>query len=149
MSPKGATSPIESEADSDGHVGPVGREVRDDLLIDALARGATNVEAADRARVSTRTVTRRLENDAFAARVRQRRHELWDQASGATADHLTEAIATIVDVMREGDAGQRLRAATALLQLAETRHHETVLEDLRAVTARLEQLENEPEEPVL
>jgi hypothetical protein len=96
-----------------------GRRNVDDLLAAALASGATYREAAKAAHVSERTVRRRMDDEAFRGRVADERAELVRRASRQATGALTEAITTMVTLMRAAKGENvRLAAARSLLSFA-------------------------------
>jgi hypothetical protein len=93
-----------------------GRRNVDDLLATALAGGATYREAAKAAHVSERTVRRRMEDEAFRGRVADERAELVRHAARLASGALTEAVTTLVALMRDAQGENvRLAAARSLL----------------------------------
>ena len=61
--------------------GRMRQESSDAILVERLSRGATQVDAALDAGVTTRTVRRRLADASFVGRVRERRSQLFDEAT--------------------------------------------------------------------
>lgn len=88
---------------------------RDDLLIAALARGATQARAAQESGCSERTVRRRLEDENFRARVQAAREEPLQRATGALAAGAPSAVNTLLKLMTSAkNESVRLGAAKAL-----------------------------------
>jgi hypothetical protein len=94
-----------------------GRKGNDEALVTALAAGGSASAAAQLAKVSTRTVHRRLQDPAFRARVDEARAEMVSQAVGRLAavgalagDTLHELLASSVP------PATRLGAARAVLE---------------------------------
>lgn len=90
----------------------------DELLMLAILRGESVVDAAEGANVSTATAHRRLREPAFAGELHRRRSELVESsfaklltASGKAADRL----AVLVE---SSDSNVALKAAKSLLELA-------------------------------
>jgi hypothetical protein len=99
-----------------------GRRNVDDLLATALAGGATYREAAKAAHVSERTVRRRMEDEAFRGRVADERAELVRHAARLASGALTEAVTTLVALMRDAQGENvRLAAARSLLSFGTRR----------------------------
>ncbi len=91
----------------------------DPILVEALASGASHQEAADRAKVSLRTVTRRVSDPAFVALI----DELHARSLEGIAANLTASAAAAVETLKEllgpeQPAPVRVRAAQALLSEA-------------------------------
>jgi len=93
-----------------------GRRNVDDLLAAVLASGATYREAAKAAHLSERTVRRRMEDEAFRGRIAAERAELVRRAVRQASGALTEAVTTMVLLMRDAKGENvRLAAARSLL----------------------------------
>jgi AcrR family transcriptional regulator len=92
-----------------------GRSNADWLLVVALANGHTVADAAARARVSERTVYRRLANDEFCLRIDEVRLTMVGEAVGEAAAGAGDAVRTLRDLTKEGSPAIRLRAARDLL----------------------------------
>ncbi len=94
-----------------------GADAQDDLIVAALASGATYPEAAEVARTSARTVRRRMADEDFARRVSTARAE----RVAAVTGRLTEVAFEAVDTLREGLSAPRsvdqIRAAHEILVL--------------------------------
>jgi len=90
----------------------------DGLLIVALAGGATVPEAAARARVSVRTVQRRLDDPAFRQHVSEARGAMIARAVGQLADATTEAARTLRELLDAEAETVKLGAARAILEHA-------------------------------
>ena len=95
-----------------------GRKTVDDLLLTALACGATAEQAARAANVSLRTVRRRLNDPAFAAKLQEMRSDLLQRASGMLTAASLEAVKTLVSLQGTTmPPPVRLGAARAVLEL--------------------------------
>lgn len=119
-----------------------GRSSADSLLIAALASGATQREAADRAGVSERTVRRRLSDPEFCAAVEHARREMVAQAVAHLSGTATEAARTLRALLRARSEHARLGAARAVLDYLR-QHRESVeieqrLRELEAMAAEVE-----------
>ncbi len=106
----------------------------DDLLVEALGKGRTQVQAAAFAGVSERTVRRRLEDPDFAARVRDARAEFTRAAAAQLGGLYEKAIGVLNDSLEDGDGKVRLRAAQVVLKTGpEFRAHGELEERLLAL----------------
>jgi hypothetical protein len=95
------------------------RTSRDALLVVALANGDKQVDAAAKARMSSRTVHRRLQDPMFRQRVRDARDALIGEGSGLAAHYYRAAVETLVELANKGSEPVRLRAATQLIEIGE------------------------------
>ncbi|WP_020473435.1 hypothetical protein [Zavarzinella formosa] len=108
----------------------------DDLLLLALACGASYDAAASKAGTSVTTVKRRLQDPVFRARLRELRGEMFQRATSMLTASAVEAVRTLVDLMKhESPHATRLGAARAVLELG-VRLRETA--ELQDRIARLE-----------
>ena len=87
-----------------------------EVILTALAIGATHAEAAALASVSTKSVQRRLGDPAFAAELARRRAVRLDDVTGRLTGLATTALDVIADLMESGSPVVRLRAAEQALQ---------------------------------
>jgi hypothetical protein len=94
-----------------------GRKSADDLLVLALATGATGDEAAQAAGVSPRTVARRVNDHALMSRVAALRSEMVSRACGRLADAMAAAADVLRRLLASADEGVQIRAARAVLEL--------------------------------
>lgn len=92
----------------------VGRHPADDLLAAALARGMTAEQAAQEANLSSRTVSRRLKDPAFLARVRQVRSEILGATVGFYVASSSKAALVLHDLLEDSDSRVRLAAANSI-----------------------------------
>jgi hypothetical protein len=90
----------------------------DELILDALAAGLSYPEAGARARVTDRTVQRRMKDIAFAAEVSRRRWERVRRLTGSLTNLGDDAVEAIRDSLLSPASAQRLRAAHLALTLA-------------------------------
>lgn len=121
-----------------------GADAQDDLIVAALASGATYPEAAEVARTSARTVRRRMADEDFARRVSTARAE----RVAAVTGRLTEVAFEAVDTLREGLSAPRsvdqIRAAHEILVLGLRYRSDHELEGrLAAVEQQLKAKETE------
>src|SRR5680860_1238028 len=89
---------------------------QDEVLAQALAEGASQVEAGNRAGVSDRTVRRRLREPAFRELVNQKRRDMITEASGRSSAQLNAAVATLTELLSSAEDSVRLRAAQLLIR---------------------------------
>src|SRR5262245_56416408 len=115
------------------------RSRADEALALALASGATVPEAALQARVSVRTVFRRLADPAFRGRIQAHRDRMTDAALGKLTSTLTAAADTLKDLLSTEAPAVRLGAAKALLELGGIRLRESL-----ELAERVAELERAP-----
>ena len=93
------------------------RQNKNLTLIEALARGCSQSDAARQAGVSQRTVSRRLECQDFRRHVETVRSDLLNTASGKLTNALSDAIDTLSELMKvEISPRVRLAAARAVIE---------------------------------
>jgi hypothetical protein len=109
----------------------------DPTLIAALAGGASFRDAARQARVSERTVTRRMADDEFRLQVSHARARMIDRALGLLSHAAAQASGTLWTLLSSSDERVRLAAARSILEIG-PRLREQV--DLEERLARLEGL---------
>ena len=108
----------------------------DELKITALVQGRTHAEAAREARVSERTVRRRLQDPDIAARIQHGRDELTSAAAAKMAELYPRAIQTLGELLDDKAKEIRLRAAQSVLKIGPDFRARTEIEDrLRALEA--------------
>ena len=91
----------------------------DEVLITALACGATAEQAAHKAGVCERTVYRRLDDPTFAAKLKRSRAELVNRTGGVLTAGSLEAVKTLLELQKPGaPPNVRLGAARAILELS-------------------------------
>jgi len=95
-----------------------GRRNADDVLMLALACGATLENAARQAGVSESTVRRRTKDPQFQRKLQTLRADMVQRASGALTAAGTESVRTLLELQKPGVApATRLGAAKATLEL--------------------------------
>ena len=95
-----------------------GRRSADDVLMLALACGATLENAARQAGVSESTVRRRAKDPQFQRKLQALRADMVQRASGALTAAGTESVRTLLDLQRPSvPPATRLGAAKATLEL--------------------------------
>jgi hypothetical protein len=118
-----------------------GRQRADEMLLTALACGATVEAAAQKAGVSRSTANRRLNNPEFRHKLQQTRSDLLRRTCDILSAASLEATKTLVGLLGTGvPPSVQLGAARAILELG-TRLRETV--DLEQRLAALERLHAE------
>lgn len=116
---------------------PSAREAQDEILVEALALGMAYPDAGKLGGVTGRTVSRRMEDPEFRARVSRRRGERVAQVTGALTAMSAEALQVLRDCMAEERPADRLRAAQLVLVMMSRLRHETEIEDRLAAVERL------------
>lgn len=104
---------------------------RDSLMVAALARGATQVEAAKAAGVTARTVRRRMEDPGFVARVKAATDELVRHVDDRLTGLACRAVDTLEELITSTDTppAVKLRAATGILSAQRTWRQSTEHEE--------------------
>ena len=105
------TTAQESEADNR-------RAVADEIIISAIAAGASYSEAADLASVSERTVRRRMSEVAFGAEVARHRSERVNVITGRLAQLSEVALDVLEGALDTESVSLRLKAAEMVLSLS-------------------------------
>jgi hypothetical protein len=118
-----------------------GRRNADDVLMMALACGATVEAAAHSAGISQATAYRRLQDPEFQKRVQQIRSDMLQRTSGMLTAAGGESVKTLVILQREtAPFAVRLGAARSVLELG------TKLRETAEFEARLAALERQAAE---
>jgi hypothetical protein len=116
---------------------------QDDLLILALAGGASVAEAAAKANLSKRTAFRRLEDPAFRARVAEARTEMFAQATGRLAELAREAADALGAMLSSESEQIRLGVCRAILAMGpELREHTELAQQLQEMRQQLERVKH-------
>jgi hypothetical protein len=135
----GALADTTEQPDAEGSVLDA-RQAKDEILIEALASGMTYAEAGKTAGLTSRTVSRRLEDPEFSVRVSRRRGDRVAQVTGALTAMSTEALQVLRECMADGRPADRLRAAQLTLVLMSRFRHDTEIEDrLAALEQQLQE----------
>jgi AcrR family transcriptional regulator len=117
-----------------------GRRQADQLLLVALACGATVEAAAQKAGLSQATVYRRLRDPEFKKRIQDVQSDMVKRASGTLTAAGMEAIKTLLALLQSSStpAGVRLGAARAVLELGGKLRDSVELEErLRSLEERV------------
>jgi len=89
----------------------------DELLLVALASGASIRQSARRVGLGEATVARRLEDQEFRRRLAELRCQLVDRAVGVLAASMASASATLRRLLKAKSETVRLGAARAILEM--------------------------------
>jgi hypothetical protein len=96
----------------------MGRPRKDDeIIVGALALGKTYPQAARIAGVGERTVSRRMQDPAFAQRVRAARAAAAAENAAELAALMPKAIGVLGDLLYDAESGIRLRAAQVVFKV--------------------------------
>jgi hypothetical protein len=94
------------------------RKNSDEVLLTALACGATVDSAAHAAGVSARTVHRRLKEPAFQERLQEIRTEMLQRTAGMLTAAGLESVKTLITLQQAANPGSvRLGAARSVLEM--------------------------------
>ena len=117
------------------------RQHQDEVLVEALAEGLGYAAAGDLARVSARTVRRRMADGGFAALVSARRGQRVGEVTGVLVGLARRVVATLDACMDSERPVDRIRAAQGVLvELHRFRDQHDLEERLRL----LEQAASQP-----
>lgn len=112
------------------------RAAQQELVIEALARGANYTKAGKLAGVAAKTVQRWMRDAAFTRRLSDRRGDRLSEVTGLLLDATTDAVTVIRrECVQAEKASDRIRAAALLLTLS------TRMRDKLDVEARLAEVE--------
>jgi AcrR family transcriptional regulator len=116
-----------------------GRRNADDVLLMALACGATIEAAATKAGVSEATLYRRLQNPEFQQRLHELRADMVQRTAGMLTAAAGEAVRTLLALQQASiPPASRLGAARAILELGVKLREAAELEErVRALEVRL------------
>src|SRR5438034_2765520 len=107
-----------------------GRRNADDMLLMALACGATIEAAAQKVGVSQATVYRRLQDPEFQKRLQQLRSDMVKRASSTLNAAGVEAVKTLLALLQSGvPPAVRLGAARSILEIGIKMREVTDLEE--------------------
>lgn len=110
------------------------KRTKDDTAILALACGATVEKAAQQARLSKRTLYRRLADPAFRRQVQAVRGDMVQRTAGTLTAAATEAVKTLLALQQASTpAAVRLGAARAVLEIGIKMREVADLEERLAV----------------
>jgi hypothetical protein len=106
------------------------KRTKDEMAVLALACGATMEQAAQQAKLSKRTLYRRLSEPAFRRRVQAARAEMMQRTAGTAVAAMPVALKTLVELVKGGTSESvRLQAAGKLLDTATRLRESTDLEE--------------------
>lgn len=97
---------------------PARRRKGDEAVLAALAAGHTNVEAAKIARLSAKTVQRRLNDPLFRAELDELKLQVVQQTAAGLGDAATSAVFTLKKLLASRDEWVQLRSASTILDVA-------------------------------
>jgi uncharacterized protein with von Willebrand factor type A (vWA) domain len=100
----------------------------EELLVTAIAGGASLRDAAQQAGVSERTVSRRMADDGFRLKVSHARAQMTDRALGFLANASVQATATLWSLLSSGNERVRLSAARSILEIGPRLREQVELE---------------------
>ncbi len=121
-----------------------GNDAQDELIVAALASGATYAEAAELAHISARTVRRRMADEEFARRVSAARAERVAAVTGRLTEVAFEAVETLRQGLTAARSVDQIRAAHEILVLGLRYRSDHELEGrLSAVEQQLKAKEDE------
>ncbi len=96
-----------------------GKQAKDESAILALACGASVETAAQKAGISKRTLQRRMADPEFRRQIQAIRSDMVERHSGTLTAAGTEAIKTLLELLKPTNAGTvRLGAARSVLEIA-------------------------------
>ncbi len=115
------------------------RQPDETKLIEDLARGASNSEAARRSGVSVRTVHRRVLDPEFRSMVAEARREMIATATGRLASAAEGAVETLTLLLESESDSVRLGASRAILDnLLRFRESEELSDRVRQLEQAIE-----------
>ncbi len=95
-----------------------GKQAKDESAILALACGASVETAAQKAGISKRTLQRRMADPEFRRQIQVARGDMVQRNSGTLTAAGTEAVKTLLDLVKPVNAGAvRLGAARTILEI--------------------------------
>ena len=113
------------------------RGKHDAKILEALAEGKTQKEAAEYAGCTPRTIRRRLEDPVFRLELDECRREVVRQTASSLAQAAATAIATLEALCAERAPHDRHKAAATLLEYDAKRQEREIEERLCALEERL------------
>ena len=117
----------------------VGKPRRNDgALVDLLAAGRSNADAARLSGISVRTVNRRMADSDFRQRLDVRRAEMFERGAARMADLVSRSIDTLSELMEQSKSESiRLSAAKSVIDGA------VRLRELISIESRLAEMERQ------
>jgi hypothetical protein len=121
------------------------RKNTDEVLLTALACGATVDSAAHAAAMSARTVHRRLKEPAFQERLQQARTDMIQRTAAMLTAAGLESVKTLLNLQQVASpAGVRLGAARSILELGvKLREASELAQRLAALEAQVHEARNQ------
>jgi hypothetical protein len=128
---------------------PRTRKKTDEVLLSALACGATVDSAAHAAGMSARTVHRRLQEPAFQGRLQQARTDMIQRTAAMLTAAGLESVKTLLNLQQAASpAGVRLGAARSILELgAKLREASELAQRLASLEAQVHEARGTKESP--
>ena len=90
-----------------------GTDSRLELVAAALATGGSIIDAATRFGVGRRTIHRWMAESEFRYRISELRSELLSEAAGRSAGAICEALATLQEILTDGEQSGNVRVSAA------------------------------------
>jgi hypothetical protein len=87
----------------------------DELILSGLAAGLTHTETAELANVSSKTIQRRVTDEAFATEIARRRGQQVERITGRLSELSSHAVDTLTEALDDDSPTIRLRAADLTL----------------------------------
>lgn len=112
-------------------------KVSDEEIISALLSCVTNRQAAEKCGLSETQLYTRMRKDDFKIKYQQAKDRLLEQTTSLVQNHMTEAVVTLVKVMRSTSSSPQVKvnAAEAVIR------NGLKLKEQYEIVARLEALE--------
>lgn len=114
-------------------------DAQDVMILELLVEGRTHADVARAVGVSTKTVQRRVHDDEFAARLRQRRRARIEAITIRLVGAGDQAVATLVASMESEGERVRIQASRILLELASRFDRAATLTEFAGRLERLEE----------
>lgn len=90
-----------------------GTDSRRELVAAALATGGSIIDTATRFGVGRRTIHRWMAESEFRYRISELRSELLSEAAGRSAGAICEALATLQEILTDGEQSGNVRVSAA------------------------------------
>jgi hypothetical protein len=107
------------------------RQSRDERLIECLARGNSQVNAARLCGCSSKTVARRLENAEFRDHVEAYRADMFEAGAGRIASLIDDSLETLSDLLKPGTSPTIRLAAARVVVDASLKYRDSIAFDRR------------------
>ena len=113
----------------------------DDEIVTSLLQTGNIVKTAQLLGVSRATIHRRMKQDVFLDKLKEKRRDNWQIAQSRLTDALQTAVSTLCEILTDENIspGIRLRASIATLDLAlKSQEQLDILETLQKIEQQLE-----------